>query len=134
MEPRAWRVAIRAERPVPVAERAGGPGATTTASLAAAPTPCHGSAICTMLTPAIWRFSGWAHGSCSRAATRIRSPTAESSRAIMEPTEYPAMSGSNTICVATVLLETGMVELREPETTLRLEAPGGVVEVRAAWQ
>jgi trans-L-3-hydroxyproline dehydratase len=50
---------------------------------------------------------------------------------IMEPTEYPAMSGSNTICVATVLLETGMVELREPETRLRLEAPAGVVEVRA---
>jgi proline racemase len=51
---------------------------------------------------------------------------------IMEPTEYPAMSGSNTICVATVLLETGMVEMHEPETTLRLEAPAGVVEVRAA--
>src|SRR5438094_4415244 len=51
---------------------------------------------------------------------------------IMEPTEYPAMSGSNTICVATVLLETGMAELREPETMLRLEAPAGVVEVRAA--
>jgi len=51
---------------------------------------------------------------------------------IMEPTEYPAMSGSNTICVATVLLETGMVEMREPETTLRLEAPAGVVQVRAA--
>ena len=50
---------------------------------------------------------------------------------IMEPTEYPAMSGSNTICVATVLLETGMVEMQEPETTLRLEAPAGVVEVRA---
>jgi trans-L-3-hydroxyproline dehydratase len=50
---------------------------------------------------------------------------------IMEPTEYPAMSGSNTICVATVLLETGMVELREPETHVRLEAPAGVVEVRA---
>src|ERR671933_889022 len=51
---------------------------------------------------------------------------------IMEPTEYPAMSGSNTICVATVLLETGMVEMQEPETTLRLEAPAGVVEVTAA--
>src|SRR3954451_11371230 len=50
---------------------------------------------------------------------------------IMEPTEYPAMSGSNTICVATVLLETGMVEMQEPETTLRLEAPAGVVEGRA---
>ena len=50
---------------------------------------------------------------------------------IMEPTEYPAMSGSNTICVATVLLETGMVEMHEPETALRLEAPAGVVEVTA---
>lgn len=51
---------------------------------------------------------------------------------IMEPTEYPLMSGSNTICVATVLLETGMVKMREPETVVRLEAPAGVVEVRAA--
>src|SRR3954449_10591200 len=51
---------------------------------------------------------------------------------IMEPTEYPLMSGSNTICVATVLLETGMVAMQEPETVLRLEAPAGVVEVRAA--
>jgi proline racemase len=50
---------------------------------------------------------------------------------IMEPTEYPAMSGSNTICVATVLLETGMVEMTEPETVVRLEAPAGVVEVTA---
>jgi proline racemase len=50
---------------------------------------------------------------------------------VMEPTEYPAMSGSNTICVATVLLETGMVEMHEPETTIRLEAPAGVVEVTA---
>ncbi|MBV8257088.1 MAG: proline racemase family protein, partial [Actinobacteria bacterium] len=40
--------------------------------------------------------------------------------------------GSNTICVATVLLETGMVPMEEPETVLRLEAPAGVVEVRAA--
>ena len=51
---------------------------------------------------------------------------------IMEPTEYPPMSGSNTICVATVLLETGRVPMREPETVLRLEAPAGVVEIRAA--
>jgi trans-L-3-hydroxyproline dehydratase len=50
---------------------------------------------------------------------------------VMEPTEYPAMSGSNTICVATVLLETGMVPMEEPETVVRLEAPAGVVEVRA---
>ena len=59
-------------------------------------------------------------------------PDCEWGYIIMEPTEYPAMSGSNTICVATVLLETGFVEMTEPETVLRLEAPGGVVEVRAA--
>jgi proline racemase len=51
---------------------------------------------------------------------------------IMEPTEYPPMSGSNTICTTTVLLETGMLEMTEPETVVRLEAPGGVVEARAA--
>src|SRR5262249_62344232 len=50
---------------------------------------------------------------------------------IMEPTEYPPMSGSNTMCVATVLLETGMVAMREPETVLRLEAPAGGGGVRA---
>ena len=59
-------------------------------------------------------------------------PDCDAGFIIMEPTEYPAMSGSNTICVATVLLETGMVEMREPETTLHLEAPAGLVEVRAA--
>ena len=51
---------------------------------------------------------------------------------IMEPTEYPAMSGSNTICVATVLLETGLVEMKEPETVFDIEAPGGVVRITAA--
>ena len=59
-------------------------------------------------------------------------PDCDAGFIVMEPTEYPPMSGSNTICTTTVLLETGMVEMREPETTMRLEAPGGVVEVRAA--
>jgi proline racemase len=59
-------------------------------------------------------------------------PDCDAGFIIMEPTEYPAMSGSNTICTTTVLLETGMVELQEPETVVRLEAPGGIVEARAA--
>lgn len=50
---------------------------------------------------------------------------------IMEPTEYPPMSGSNTMCVATVLLETGMAPMQEPETKLKLDMPGGPVEVTA---
>jgi proline racemase len=59
-------------------------------------------------------------------------PDCDAGFIIMEPTEYPPMSGSNTICVVTVLLETGMVPMREPVTELRLEAPGGVVAVSAA--
>src|SRR6201996_9209246 len=48
---------------------------------------------------------------------------------IMEPEDTPPMSGSNSICVATVLLETGLVAMQEPETRVTLEAPGGLVEV-----
>jgi trans-L-3-hydroxyproline dehydratase len=73
-------------------------------------------------------------GSVACHANLVVPPTREDCDAgfiIMEPTEYPAMSGSNTICTATVLLETGMVEMREPETVVRLEAPAGVVEARA---
>ena len=50
---------------------------------------------------------------------------------IMEPTEYPAMSGSNTICVVTVLLEAGLLAMTEPVTAIRLEAPGGPIDVIA---
>jgi proline racemase len=44
--------------------------------------------------------------------------------------EYPGMSGTNTICVATVLLETGMLPMKEPVTELTLEAPAGLIRVR----
>ncbi len=50
---------------------------------------------------------------------------------IMEQTEYPPMSGTNTICVATALIETGMVQAREPVTELLLESPAGLIPVRA---
>ncbi len=50
---------------------------------------------------------------------------------IMEPADTPPMSGSNAICVATVLLETGILPMTEGETVLTLEAPGGLVEARA---
>ena len=50
---------------------------------------------------------------------------------IMEPEHTPPMSGSNAMCVATVLLDTGMVPMQEPETRFFLEAPAGLVRVRA---
>src|SRR5437868_13990645 len=43
---------------------------------------------------------------------------------IMEPNDTPPMSGSNSICVATVLLDTGIIPMQEPETRFILEAPG----------
>jgi proline racemase len=58
-------------------------------------------------------------------------PEADAGFVIMEQVEYPPMSGTNTICVATALLETGMVPMREPVTDLVLEAPAGLVRVRA---
>ena len=50
---------------------------------------------------------------------------------IMEHVEYPGMSGTNTICVVTALLETGMLPMTEPVTELVLEAPAGLIRVRA---
>jgi proline racemase len=59
-------------------------------------------------------------------------PEADAGYVIMEQVEYPGMSGSNTICVATVLLETGIVPMRDPVTELVLEAPAGLIRVHAA--
>ncbi len=58
-------------------------------------------------------------------------PEAQAAWIIMEPEDTPPMSGSNSICVATVLLDAGLVPMQEPETQLVLEAPGGLVRVRA---
>ncbi|WP_323035572.1 trans-3-hydroxy-L-proline dehydratase [Pararhodobacter sp.] len=60
-----------------------------------------------------------------------KDPRADMGFIIMEPMHTPPMSGSNSICVSTVLLETGIVPMIEPVTHLVLEAPGGVVHVRA---
>jgi proline racemase len=53
---------------------------------------------------------------------------------IMEQVEYPPMSGTNTICVATVLLETGMIAAKGRVTKLKLETPAGLIEVEAEMQ
>ncbi|MDV3128939.1 proline racemase family protein [Mycobacterium sp. 21AC1] len=57
-------------------------------------------------------------------------PQARLGYVIAEATEYPAMSGSNTICVTTALLETGMIRMVEPVTEIVLEAPAGLIRIR----
>jgi len=59
-------------------------------------------------------------------------PHADAAWIIMEPEDTPPMSGSNSLCVATVLLETGILPIEEPYTKLMLEAPAGLVEVVAS--
>lgn len=56
-------------------------------------------------------------------------PGADAGFVIMEQIEYPPMSGSNTICVATVLAETGIVPTVEGANRMRLETPAGMIEV-----
>jgi proline racemase len=58
-------------------------------------------------------------------------PDADAGYIIMEHTEYPGMSGTNTICLATVLLETGMLPIHEPTTEITLESPAGLIHVQA---
>lgn len=60
-----------------------------------------------------------------------KDPRAAAGFIIMEPVHTPPMSGSNSICVATVVLDIGLVPMVEPETRFFLEAPGGLVAVVA---
>jgi len=68
---------------------------------------------------------------CCNVIMPATHPDAQAGYIIMEQVEYPPMSGSNTICVVTALLETGMLPMQEPVTELVLEAPAGLIGVRA---
>jgi proline racemase len=70
-------------------------------------------------------------GLCCNLILPPTHPDADAGFVIMEQTDYPPMSGSNTICVTTVLLETGMLPMHEPLTELTLEVPAGLIKVRA---
>ncbi|MCK0196217.1 proline racemase family protein [Ancylobacter sp. 6x-1] len=58
-------------------------------------------------------------------------PEADAGFVIIESDYYVPMSGTNTICTVTALLETGMIPMQEPVTELTMEAPAGLVKVRA---
>lgn len=73
---------------------------------------------------------GYPAANCNLVLPPTR-PEADAGFVIMEQIEYPPMSGTNTICVTTALLETGVIPMREPVTELTLEAPAGLIHVRA---
>ena len=60
-----------------------------------------------------------------------QNPKAQQGFIIMEPEHTPPMSGSNSICVSTVLLDTGMIQMTEPKTIVTLDTPAGLVRATA---
>ena len=68
---------------------------------------------------------------CCNLVLPSNDPAAAAGFIIMQQTEYPLMSGSNTMCVAAVLLKLGMIPATEPVTDFNLEAPAGLIGVRA---
>lgn len=58
-------------------------------------------------------------------------PDVDAGFIILQGDKAHAMSGSNCICVVTVLLETGQVPMQEPETTVKLDTPAGLVTATA---
>jgi proline racemase len=58
-------------------------------------------------------------------------PDADAGFMVFQADRAHPMSGSNAICVTTVLLETGIVEMQEPETVVRLDTPAGLVTATA---
>jgi proline racemase len=50
----------------------------------------------------------------------------------LEPGGYPTMCGHGTIGICSVLVETGIVEAREPETEIVLDTPAGLVRAKVA--
>ncbi|GLU27391.1 proline racemase family protein [Brucella sp. NBRC 12950] len=68
---------------------------------------------------------------CVNLVLPATKPEADAGFVIMESDFYVPMSGTNTICTVTALLETGMIAMKEPETKLVLEAPAGLVPVTA---
>lgn len=71
---------------------------------------------------------------CVNYVVPATDPEAQLGYVIAESTEYPAMSGSNTICVTTALLETGMIRMVEPVTDVVLEAPAGLIRIRCTCE
>jgi len=74
---------------------------------------------------------GYPAANCNLVLPSSR-PDADAGYVIMEQVEYPGMSGTNTMCVVTVLLETGRLPMTEPVTELTLESPAGLIRVSAA--
>lgn len=58
-------------------------------------------------------------------------PDADIGFIVLQPDQAHGMSGSNAMCAVTALLETGMLDMHEPETIVTLDTAAGLVQARA---
>lgn len=61
-------------------------------------------------------------------------PAADVGLIILQPDQAHAMSGSNAMCAATALLETGMMPMVEPESVVTFDTAAGLVKATATCQ
>ena len=71
-------------------------------------------------------------GMCATVITESSMPRADVGMLILEPQGYVPMCGHCTIATCTVLVETGMVEVKEPVTKINLETLAGLIEARVS--
>lgn len=81
------------------------------------------------------RFLVFEPRGCSQMSTNLlfppSRPEADAGFIVLQGDQAHAMSGSNSICLVTVLLETGILEMKEPETTVVLDTAAGLVTATA---
>ena len=70
------------------------------------------------------------NGMAGAIVTEPTHPEADIGVIFLETFGYAPMCGHGTIGVSTALVETGMVEVEEPVTTLTLDTPAGLIRVR----
>ena len=68
---------------------------------------------------------------CCNLLTNTNREDCKAGYIIMEQIEYPMMSGGNTIAVVTALLETGIIPMTDEVMEFNLEAPAGVIGIKA---
>ena len=61
-------------------------------------------------------------------------PEADVGLIILQPDQAHAMSGSNAMCATTALLETGMIQMVEPESVVTFDTAAGLVRATATCQ
>ena len=81
------------------------------------------------------RFCLFEPRGCAQMTTNLllppSDPAAHAAFIPMQADASHAMSGSNAMCVTTVLLETGILPMTEPETIVVLDTAAGLVSTRA---